>query len=852
MIMKLLRGLPLFGRPILDRLTPEVKAIAKLEPEFLRMDDESLKRFAHALKARAQAGEELKGKLRQEAFALVREAARRVLGQRPYDVQIYGGLVLSEGMIAEMRTGEGKTLVAALPTFLFALAGKGVHVVTVNDYLARRDAGIIGRVHEFLGLTVGVVWSGMDDDSRRRAYACDVTYGTNSEFGFDFLRDNLRLESSQTVQRGHHFTIVDEVDSVLIDEARTPLIISGPTGSKAASYIAADEIVSRLVKDQDFKVDEKDNSVLLTEEGTVKVEEALVAAGLIPEGMSLYSGAEFEIGKHVDNALKARHLFKAERDYIVKDGKVVIVDAFTGRMMPGRRFNDGLHQAIEAKEKVEVQPESQTLSSITYQNLFRMYGKLCGMTGTADTEAEEFAQIYGLQVVPIPTHRPVQRIDDEDEVYLNEEAKHKAIVEAVIEAHGRGQPVLIGTASIEKSAAVARSLMRAGFTFAGDGLEPAGPKTFRVLNARNHANEAYIVAQAGLPGAITIATNMAGRGTDIQLGGNLEMRLETARGSFSGTPEEWEVLEAQIRDEVAKAAEVARNAGGLFVIGTERHESRRIDNQLRGRSGRQGDPGRSRFYVSLEDDVTRVFATDKFRKLLAGLGLEDGGAIRHPLVSKGLEKAQRGIEARNYEIRKNVVKYDDIANEQRKAIHAFRQELMSKDDVSEHLEAMREEAVSLIVSRRIPENSFPDMWDVRGLEDDLKSILRLDVPAAAWCMEEGVTEEELIERIEDSIEARLDDVRAKLPPEIMKIAEKTALMQSLDKVWREHVTALEDLKSNVGFRSVAQRDPLVEFRTDAFEMFQSTMRQLSLDAISMLMRIQVNEEAVASAELKAG
>jgi len=811
----------------------DVRRIGEMEGKLSGLRDDTLN--LSSLMERVGNGESIDGKLKIEAFALVREAAKRVLGQRAYDVQIAGGLAMAGGRIAEMKTGEGKTLVAAFPTYLFALARKGVHVVTVNDYLARRDAEIIGRVHAFLGLSCGVVSQGMEDPERRRAYACGVTYGTNSEIGFDFLRDNLRLDSRQMVQRGHHFAIVDEVDSVLIDEARTPLIISGPADIRAETYAAVDRIVAALRDGDDYKVNEKERAVLLTEEGIGKVDAGLLKAGLVEAGTSFYDGGDPSLSRHVDSALKARGLMQSGRDYIVADCKVVIIDAFTGRMSPGRRFNEGLHQAIEAKEGVEVQAENHTLSSITYQNLFRMYGRLAGMTGTASTEKEEFGEIYGLEVVPVPTNKPIARIDDEDEVYLTEEAKLSAVAETVREAWERGQPVLVGTASVEKSEALARRLAKEGFAeVSGDDARTG--KVFRVLNARNHEMEARIVSRAGLPGAVTIATNMAGRGTDIQLGGNAEARIEEELAGVEPGPER-EVREAAIREEVRLLKEKALAAGGLFVIGTERHESRRIDNQLRGRSGRQGDPGRSRFYVSLEDDVTRVFATDGFRKALGRIGLAGDAAISHPMVTKGLEKAQRNIESNNYNIRKEVVKYDDVVNEQRKAIHAYRQQLMSDADVSEWISDLRRDAVAMIVAKRIPENSYPEMWDGAGLEADLRELLKMELPVKEWIAEEGVTETEIEERIEAAAAAHLASVEARFAPGVMRLAEKTALMQSLDKVWREHVVALEELRSTVAFRSIAARDPLVEFRTDAYEMFKAAMDALSFETTFMSMRI---------------
>jgi preprotein translocase subunit SecA len=813
-------------------------AINALEPTFAAMSDEHLKGAADILKDRLADGQTIDSIL-NEAFALVRETSRRVLGQRHHDVQIIGGIILNEGKIAEMKTGEGKTLVAALATFLNALEGKGVHVVTTNDYLAARDGEKIGQIHRFLGLTVGVIQSHMDDAARQAAYACDVTYVTNSQLGFDYLRDNMRFSAGQTVQRGQHYAIVDEVDSILIDEARTPLIISGPVPESTELYIAIDDIIGRLKPETDIKLDEKEKTVVLTEAGAEQVDVMLHQAGIVElSEETLYRSENADIVDHVNKALKAHFLFKRDRHYMVTNGSVVIVDEFTGRTLDGRRFSDGIHQAIEAKERVEIQPENATLSSITYQNLFRLYKKLSGMTGTASTEADEFFEIYGLDVVAVKTNKPVARIDADDEIHLSADAKYRAIVRIVTEAHERGQPVLIGTSSVEKSETIASVLTMAGFTrldeeatqtTEGGGKGEKG--TFNVLNARSHAREASIIAGAGLPGAISIATNMAGRGTDIQLGGNADERIayelaEVAEG------EEWDLAAQRIRSEVEAAREAAKAAGGLLVIGTERHESRRIDNQLRGRSGRQGDPGRSQFFVSLDDDISRVFSPDRMKRLLPSLGLTDGDAISHPWISKMLEKAQAKVESANYDIRKNLIKYDDVNNQQRKAIYDFRNEIMAAHDVSEMVDSMRENVVARVLDHHIPANSYPEQWDISGLHDAIISGFELDLPVGDWAAEEGVGREEVEDRVLKAIRDRHAGIEAIAGAEATRYLEKTILLAAVDMHWQRNLASLERLRSVVGFRSVAQRDPVVEYRTDALTMFANMMEEIDRSVVT--------------------
>ena len=767
------------------------------------------------------------------AFAVVREASRRVLGMRPFDVQLTGGMILHEGSIAEMKTGEGKTLVATLPVYLNALAGKGVHVVTVNDYLASRDAGTMGKLYGFLGLTTGVIVHGLNDDERRAAYACDITYATNNELGFDYLRDNMKYERSQMVQRGHNYAIVDEVDSILVDEARTPLIISGPLDDRSDLYNTIDAFIPML-DEADYEIDEKQRSANFSEEGTEKLENLLRQAGLL-KGESLYDVENVAIVHHINNALKAHKLFTRDKDYIVRNGEIVIIDEFTGRMMPGRRYSEGQHQALEAKEKVQIQPENQTLASITFQNYFRMYDKLAGMTGTASTEAEEFSNIYRLEVVEVPTNLPIQRIDEDDEVYRTFDEKYKAIIAEIKDAHERGQPVLVGTTSIEKSELLADMLRKSGFD------------KFQVLNARYHEQEAYIVSQAGVPGAVTIATNMAGRGTDIQLGGNIDMRLER---DLEGIEDEAErtAKEAAIREEVKSLKEKALAAGGLYVIATERHESRRIDNQLRGRSGRQGDPGRSKFYLSLQDDLMRIFGSDRMDGMLQKLGLKEGESIVHPWINKALERAQKKVEARNFDIRKNLLKYDDVTNDQRKVIFEQRIEMMDAEDVSETIEDMRSEVIEVLVTKHIPERAYAEQWNAVGLREDVQRLLNLDLPIEDWVQEEGIGEEDIRERITEAVEKAAADRRERFGPEIMTYVERSVVLQTLDHLWREHIVNLDHLRSVIGFRGYAQRDPLQEYKAEAFELFQALLANLREAVTAQIMRVELVREAPPSPE----
>ncbi|TIT75100.1 MAG: preprotein translocase subunit SecA, partial [Mesorhizobium sp.] len=754
------------------------------------------------------------------AFATVREAARRVLGMRPFDVQLIGGMVLHNGGIAEMRTGEGKTLVATLPVYLNALAGKGVHVVTVNDYLAKRDAEWMGRIYKFLGLTVGIIVHGLSDEERRDAYACDVTYATNNELGFDYLRDNMKYERSQMVQRGHAYAIVDEVDSILVDEARTPLIISGPLEDRSEMYNTIDAFMLKLGP-ADYEVDEKQKTTIFTEDGTEKLENMLRDAGLL-KGESLYDVENVAIVHHVNNALKAHLLFQKDRDYIVRNGEIVIIDEFTGRMMPGRRYSEGLHQALEAKEHVQIQPENQTLASVTFQNYFRLYKKLAGMTGTALTEAEEFANIYNLEVTEIPTNLPVVRKDEDDEVYRTVDEKYKAIVKEIKEARDKGQPILVGTTSIEKSEQLAERLRKDGF------------KNFEVLNARHHEREAAIVAQAGKPGAITIATNMAGRGTDIQLGGNADMRIAEELADMPAGPER-DAREKQIRDDVAQLKEKALAAGGLYVLATERHESRRIDNQLRGRSGRQGDPGRSKFFLSLQDDLMRIFGSERMDGMLQKLGLKEDEAIIHPWINKALEKAQKKVEARNFDIRKNLLKYDDVSNDQRKAVFQRRIELMDGEGLAETVAEMRQGVIEEIVAKNIPENAYAEQWNVTGLKEEVAQYLNLDLPVEEWVKEEGIAEDDLRERITAAADAAAKERADRFGPDVMSYVERSVVLQTLDHLWREHIVNLDHLRSVVGFRGYAQRDPLQEYKGEAFELFQAMLGNLEQAVTAQLM-----------------
>ncbi len=919
---------------------PLVEAIDALEPELEKLSDDELRARTKQFQQQLKDGANLKDLL-VPAFATVREAGKRTLGQRHYGVQLIGGMVLNDGNIAEMKTGEGKTLVATLAVYLNALSGKGVHVVTVNDYLAKRDAEWMGQVYRFLGLSVGCIVHDLDDAERQAQYACDVTYGTNNEFGFDYLRDNMKYDKAEMVQRGHHFAIVDEVDSILIDEARTPLIISGPLEDKTELYNAVDAIMVQLLGEENaeryYELDEKMRTTTFTEEGNERIEQLLQEAGLL-KGNSLYDVENVTIVHHTTQALRAHRLFQRDKDYIVKDGQVVIIDEFTGRMMEGRRYSEGLHQALEAKEHVKIEPENQTLASITFQNYFRLYDKLAGMTGTALTEADEFMDIYGLEVLEIPTNRPLVRIDEDDEVYRTAREKYDAIIRLISDCHRRGQPVLVGTTSIEKSELLSHMLSD---KLVLKRLKIDKPVPHKVLNARYHEQEAHIVAQAGVPGAVTIATNMAGRGTDIQLGGNVEMRLEEETAGLEG--EEKEKKTAEILADIEKKKKRALEAGGLYVIGTERHESRRIDNQLRGRSGRQGDPGHSKFFLSLEDDLMRIFGGDRMDGMLQKLGLEEGEAIMHSWINKALEKAQAKVEARNFDIRKNLLKYDDVMNDQRKVIFEHRIELMESDDVSEEIGEMRDQLVEELVRRHIPEKAFAEQWETEELKEAVKQIFDLDLPIPQWAEEEGIADEEIHERLQKEVDraareraakialeigrdvyARYEEARrirdwVERTPELQKLIadvdkkgvaelgryllssgefsvtpgnskaerarqaaelgaafmeqyedsgnilalaeelddvsptgfgrlqvrriEKSVLLQTLDHLWREHLATLEHLRQVVGLRGYGQRDPLNEYKTESFTLFESMLAQLRTETIRQLMHLRAAAEA---------
>ncbi len=796
-----------------------VAAINALESEIEALNDADLKARTETFRQQVADGTSLDDLL-VPAFATVREAAKRTLGQRHFDVQLIGGMVLHDGSIAEMKTGEGKTLVATLPVYLNALTGRGVHVVTVNDYLASRDAQWMGQVYEFLGLTTGCIIHGLEDEERHAQYACDVTYGTNNELGFDYLRDNMKYSLDEMVQRGHYFSIVDEVDSILVDEARTPLIISGAVEDKTDLYLTIDKFVPELAE-EDFELDEKSKTVTLTEQGNERAEQLLRDAGLL-QGETLYDVENVSVVHHINQALKAHKLFLRDRDYIVKNKQVVIIDEFTGRMMEGRRYSEGLHQALEAKEGAEIQPENQTLAQVTFQNYFRMYEKLAGMTGTAATEAEEFADIYKLEVLEIPTNVEVSRIDDDDEVYRTAEEKFNAIIEEVRACRERNQPVLVGTTSIEKSELLSDKLKELKIEH-------------NVLNARYHEQEAQIIAQAGQEGAVTIATNMAGRGTDIQLGGNADMRIAVELGD---EPDEKKV--EAIHSEIAEAREKVLKAGGLYVIGTERHESRRIDNQLRGRSGRQGDPGHSRFYLSLDDDLMRIFGSERMDSMLQKLGLEEGEAITHPWINKALEKAQQKVEARNFDIRKNVLKYDDVMNDQRKVIFEQRLEIMGQEEVADEITDMRHEVIETAVNEHIPPKAYSEEWDAKGLREKLQELLDLDLPTDEWAEEEGIADEEIRERL---IKAG-DEEYAKRRAEIAEFApqiEKAVLLQTLDHLWREHLITLEHLSKVVGLRGYGQRDPLNEYKTEGFTLFEGMLVRLRELTTGQLMRVQLSD-----------
>ncbi|SEQ88089.1 preprotein translocase subunit SecA [Thalassovita taeanensis] len=804
---------------------PLVEQINALEPEFEKLTDEGLKEKTAELSQRAIGGESLDALL-PEAFANCREAAKRALGLRAFDTQLMGGIFLHQGNISEMKTGEGKTLVATFPAYLNALTHEGVHIVTVNDYLARRDAEWMSKVYGALGLSTGVVYPQQPENEKKAAYAADITYATNNELGFDYLRDNMKSELSEMNQRSHHYAIVDEVDSILIDEARTPLIISGPAQDRSDMYLAIDKLIPELTEEH-FTLDEKTRNVTFSEEGNEFLEQLLVTRGLLPEGQNLYDPESTTLVHHINQGLRAHKLFTKDKDYIVRDGDVVLIDEFTGRMMAGRRLSDGLHQAIEAKEGCNIQPENVTLAQVTFQNYFRLYNKLSGMTGTALTEAEEFAEIYGLGVIEVPTNRPIARVDDDDAVYRTGREKFEAVVKTIEEAHAKGQPVLVGTTSIEKSEFLSQLLTAAGIEH-------------NVLNARQHEKEAQIVADAGKFGAVTIATNMAGRGTDIQLGGNVELKvLEAMAADPDVHPDEVRAkIEAEHADEKAKVLE----AGGLFVLATERHESRRIDNQLRGRSGRQGDPGRSSFFLSLEDDLMRIFGSERLEKVLATLGMKEGEAIIHPWVNKSLERAQGKVEGRNFDIRKQLLKFDDVMNEQRKVVFTQRREIMEAADLSEIAQDMRHQVIDDLVDTFIPPKTYADQWNAEGLYAACIEKLGIDVPVIEWAAEEGVDDTVITERLENAADQMMASKAAAFGPDTMRMIEKHILLQTIDTKWREHLLTLEHLRSVVGFRGYAQRDPLNEYKAEAFQLFESMLDSLREDVTQNLAHIRPQSE----------
>ena len=863
-----------------------VAAINALEAQVSALSDAELRARTETFREELRNGATIDSLL-VPAFATVREAAKRALGQRHFDVQLIGGMVLHEGDISEMKTGEGKTLVATLPVYLNALAGNGVHVVTVNDYLAKRDAEWMGQVYRFLGLTVGCIVHDLSDEERKEQYACDVTYGTNNELGFDYLRDNMKMRKDEMVQRGHSFAIVDEVDSILIDEARTPLIISGPVEDRAELYVAIDALIPRL-QGEDFELDEKQRQVSLTEAGRETMERMLAEAGLLkggtdddgePRAGSLYDIENVTVVHHVNQALKAHKLFQRDKDYIVKGGQVVIIDEFTGRMMPGRRYSEGLHQSLEAKERVEIQPENQTLASITFQNYFRLYDKLAGMTGTASTEANEFMDIYGLDVVEIPTNMAIARVDEDDEIYRTQKEKYAAIVATIADACRRGQPTLVGTTSIEKSEQLSGLLknkkyigdlgqtlvdqaakisdkkleeLKAHLTDIGNHLKSLSAKAkgdadivpHQVLNARFHEQEASIIAQAGVPGAVTIATNMAGRGTDIQLGGNVDYRIKdwiAEQHAAGADPDEAAVAKrrAEIAADVAAKKKIALDAGGLYVIGTERHESRRIDNQLRGRSGRQGDPGRSKFYLALDDDLMRIFGSERMDSVLQTLGLKEGEAITHPWMNKSLEMAQKKVEARNFDIRKQILKYDDVMNDQRKVIFDQRIGIMAEDDVSETVRDLRHQVIDELVARHIPEKAYAEEWNTAELKEAVEGVFGLDLPVDKWAEEEGIADQEIKERLIKEVDEKAARKESEIGSETFRQIEKMVLLQTLDHLWREHLVTLEHLRQVIGFRAYGQRDPLNEYKSEAFVLFEAMLSRLREATTGQLMHIEL-------------
>ena len=801
-------------RPIVDRINT-------LESEFQALSDRGLIDKTQEFKERIANGESLDDIL-PEAFANCREAAVRSLGLRAFDVQLMGGIFLHQGNISEMKTGEGKTLVATFPAYLNALGGKGVHIVTVNDYLAKRDSDWMSKVYGALGLTTGVIYPQQPENEKAAAYACDVTYATNNELAFDYLRDNMKTEIAQMYQKHHNFAIVDEVDSILIDEARTPLIISGPAQDRSELYVAIDKIIPELSEDH-YTVDEKSRNSSFTDAGNEFLEELLHARGLLPEDQSLYDPESTTIVHHINQGLNAHKLFTRDKDYIVRGSEVVLIDEFTGRMMAGRRLSNGLHQAIEAKEGCPIQAENVTLASVTFQNFFRLYDKLAGMTGTAVTEAEEFAEIYKLGVVEVPTNLPVARVDEHDQIYRTAREKYEAIVSEIKKAHETGQPILVGTTSIEKSEMLSQMLTKAGIKH-------------NVLNARQHEQEAQIVGDAGKIGAVTIATNMAGRGTDIQLGGNVEMRVLAALAENPDSDPE--TLRRSITEEHAAEKEKVLASGGLFVLATERHESRRIDNQLRGRSGRQGDPGRSSFFLSLEDDLMRIFGSERLDKVLSTLGMEEGEAIVHPWVNKSLERAQAKVEGRNFDIRKQLLKFDDVMNDQRKAIFGQRLDVLEADDLSDVVQDMRRDVIDDLITVHMPPRSYAEQWNSEGLYADIIDYFGLDLPIIAWAQEDGVDDEIIAERISDAVDKMMAEKSVAFGPQSMRQIEKQVLLQIIDTKWREHLITLEHLRSVVGFRGYAQRDPLNEYKNEAFQLFEGLLNGLRSDVSRHLAKIR--------------
>ena len=828
----------LFNKPIKKKYKfyeDQASLINQLEKDYSSLKDEDLRKKTTEFKDRISNGSQLSDLL-VEAFTVVREASKRTLGQRHYDVQLIGGMVLNDGGISEMKTGEGKTLVSTLPVYLNSLTGKGVHVITVNDYLAQRDSEWMGQIFNFLGLDVGCLQNDMTDTDRKIAYNADITYGTNNEFGFDYLRDNMKHDFESMVQRGHNFAIVDEVDSILIDEARTPLIISGPSEVKSEMYNSINKLMPLLV-DEDYDIDEKTRSINLSDNGIEHAEELLKTNGLLT-GQSLFDVENISIIHHINQAARAHKLFVKNKDYIVKEGKVIIIDEFTGRMMEGRRYSDGLHQAIEAKENCQIQAENQTLASVTFQNYFRLYEKLGGMTGTASTEAEEFMDIYGLPVLEIPTNEAVNRIDENDEIYMTVEEKYDAIIKEITESNANQQPILVGTTSIEKSEEIATMLEKLGFkrtNYIENKNTNIQKNTFSVLNAKYHEQEAKIIEQAGRLGAITIATNMAGRGTDIQLGGNLEAELKLL--DKSSIEDDNKV--SAIRNRIADEKQQVIKSGGLYVIGTERHESRRIDNQLRGRSGRQGDPGKSKFYLSLQDDLMRIFGSEDMESLLKKFGLKDGEPIVHPWINKALEKAQTKIESRNFDIRKNILQFDDVMNDQRKVVFEQRKDLMDDTEASETIIDMRYEYIEDLVKDYIPENSYPEQWDSQALRNKIKTNLLIDAPVDQWAAEEGIAEDEIITRLKKIIDQIMAIKEKKYGEEVIRKIEKTVLLQVLDILWREHLSRLEHLRTSVSLRGYGQRDPLNEYKTESFELFQSLLIRLREQVTAHLIRVEI-------------